>query len=71
MLDNTIKERISKKIKKILQFPEKRHFKTVGFFVDEVGQYSIVYRVFKDSKEVRFYFAGDHKDYEKWYKQFF
>lgn len=71
-LDNTIKERVAKKIKKILDFPEKRHLKKgAKYFVDETGQYRILYRIFEENKEVRFYFVGNHKEYEKWYKQFF
>ena len=71
-LDNSIKEHIAKKIAKILEFPEKRHLKKrARFFIDEVSQYRIAYRVFEESKEVRFYFAGNHKSYEKWYKQYF
>lgn len=71
-LDNAIKERVAKKIKKILEFPEKRHLKKgAKFFVDEVGQHRILYRIFEEAKEVRFYFVGNHKEYEKWYTQFF
>lgn len=71
-LDPTIKERVAKKIKKILEFPMKRHLgHGTRFFVDEVGQYRILYRVFDEKEEVRFYFVGNHKEYEKWYKQFF
>lgn len=45
-LDNIIKERVAKKIKKILEFPKKRHLgQKANFFVDEVGQYRILYRV--------------------------
>jgi mRNA-degrading endonuclease HigB of HigAB toxin-antitoxin module len=71
LLDSTIKERVAKKIGKILAYPAKRHLRKVSFFVDEVGQYRIVYRVFKDTKRVRFYFVGNHKEYEKWYRQGF
>jgi len=71
-LDNTVKERAAKKIKKILEFPQKRHLKKgARFFVDEISQNRIVYRVFEENKEVRFYFVGNHKEYEKWFKQFF
>ncbi len=71
LLDKSIKERIAKKIGKILKYPNKRHLKKSLFFVDEVGQYRIVYRIFEENKRVRFYFVGDHKEYEKWYKQGF
>ncbi len=61
-----------KKIKKISDFPEKRHLKKgAKFFVNEIGQYRIIYKVFKEKKEIRFYFIGKHKEYEKWFKQFF
>lgn len=71
-LDNAIKEHIAKKISKILEFPEKRHLKKgVRFFIGEVSQYRIAYRVFEETNEVRFYFIGKHKEYEKWYKQYF
>ena len=68
LLEKEIKERAVKKIKKILEFPEKRHLKKgANFFVAEVGQYRILYRVFEENNEVRFYFIGNHKQYVKWY----
>ena len=71
-LSPEIKKRVSKKIKVLLVFPKKRHLKKgAKFFVGEVGNYRIVYRVFDFSKEVRFYFVGNHKEYEKWFKKFF
>ncbi len=68
-LENGIKARISKKIWKILNYPNKRHLKKSQFFVDEVGQYRILYMVFEETRKVRFYFVGTHKEYEIWYKQ--
>ena len=71
-LEYSLQERVAKKIKKILEFPQKRHMKkSARYFVDEVGQYRLVYRIFEEQKEARFYFVGNHKEYEKWYKQFF
>ena len=70
-LDEGIKVRVAKKIGKILNYPIKRHLKKSLFFVDELGQYRVIYRVFDDDKIVRFYFAGTHKEYEKWYKRSF
>ncbi|MFH1588448.1 MAG: type II toxin-antitoxin system RelE/ParE family toxin [Candidatus Diapherotrites archaeon] len=71
-LDNTLKERVVKKISKIIEFPKKRHLgKKAKFFVDEIGQHRIIYRVFDETNEIRFYFVGSHKEYEKWFKQFF
>lgn len=71
-LESQLKERILKKIQKILEFPQKRHLKKgADYFVDQIGQYRIVYRIFEERKAVKFYFIGNHKDYEKWFKQFF
>ena len=71
-LGNEMKERTAKKIKKILEYPQKRHLKKgAKYFVDEIGQNRIIYRIFEEQKEARFYFTGTHKEYEKWYKQFF
>jgi mRNA-degrading endonuclease RelE of RelBE toxin-antitoxin system len=71
-LEDTVKERVVKKIRKIIEYPQKRHLGgRANYFVDEVGQYRILYMVFDEKKEVRFYFVGNHKDYERWYKQFF
>jgi mRNA-degrading endonuclease RelE of RelBE toxin-antitoxin system len=71
-LDNQIKELVSKKIKKILEYPQKRHLKgSAKYFVGEVGQYRIIYVVFEETNEVRFYFVGNHKNYEKWFSQKF
>lgn len=71
-LSNEMKERTTKKIKKILEYPYKRHLqKGAKFFVGEIGQNRIIYRIFEQDKTVKFYFAGDHKEYEKWFEKFF
>ncbi len=70
-LEEQIKGRTAKKIKKILENPQKRHLKKAKYFVDEIGQNRIVYRVFEEEKQVRFYFVGNHKEYKKWYKKLF
>jgi mRNA-degrading endonuclease RelE of RelBE toxin-antitoxin system len=66
-LDGEIRVRVAKKMKKILEHPQKRHLKGASFFVDEMGQYRIVYKVFEENEKVRFYFVGKHKEYEAWY----
>ncbi len=71
-LPEVIKIRVLKKIDNILYEPHKRHLTgNAKFFVDEVGQYRLTYFVFEDTKIVRFYFIGKHKEYEKWYNSFF
>lgn len=70
-LSPDMKERVAKRIKKILEQPSKRHLKgSAKFFVAEAGQYRIVYRIINLEQKVRFYFVGTHKDYENWYGQF-
>ena len=71
-LEKTLKARALKKIQKILVAPHKRHMLNgARFFVGELGQYRIVYRVFDELMEVRFYFIGTHKEYENWYSRRF
>ncbi len=71
-IEEEIKERTAKKIQKIIGHPQKRHLKKgAKFFVDEIGQYRIVYMVFEVNKEIRFFFIGNHKEYERWYGQYF
>ena len=60
--------RIWKKINKIKEGISSRHLgHGIGYFVAEIGQYRICYKSFENEKIVRFYFAGKHKDYERWY----
>jgi len=71
-LDRGMKDRTARKIRKILEHPQKKHLKKgARYFVAKIGQNRIVYRVFEGRKEVRFYFTGSHKEYEKWYMKFF
>ena len=67
-LEPAIMERTTKKIQNIREYPRKRHLKFGSkYFVSEIGQYRIVYAVFEEKNEVRFFFIGNHKQYEKWY----
>jgi mRNA-degrading endonuclease RelE of RelBE toxin-antitoxin system len=71
-LPEVIKIRVLKKIDNIILNPYKWHMEGAAkFFVAEVGQYRLTYFVFENTKTVRFYFIGKHKEYEKWHKSFF
>ena len=71
-LSNEFKERVAKKIKQTLEFPKKRHLHgKASFIVAEVGQNRIIYKIFEKDNIVKFYFVGNHKEYEKWYKKYF
>ena len=69
-LDKSQKERIWKKIQQLKELQNARHLKFgAPFFVVETGQYRISFEEIETKRIIRF--AGTHKQYEKWYKQFF
>jgi len=59
-----------KKIQQLKTLAKARHLKKgLPYFVVETGQYRIC---FKEEGNLRtIHFAGNHKQYQKWYKQFF
>jgi mRNA-degrading endonuclease RelE of RelBE toxin-antitoxin system len=66
-MDFSIKKRLLERILRMKTDEPGRHLKHgLGYFVENVGQYRIVYRVNGDEKFI--FFVGDHKEYEKWYK---
>ena len=67
-LGSSEKERIWKKIQQLEFLPKARHLKHgLPFFVAESGQHRIC---FEEKGETRIIvFAGNHKQYEKWYKK--
>lgn len=64
-----IQKRFKKRIDKYETFPNFgfRHEELgVDFFVDEIGrQYRVLFTSEENTKVRRFYFIGDHKEYEK------
>ncbi len=63
-----IQKRFFKRREKYRIFPASgfRHEKHgLNYFVDEIGQYRILFTSDENSKTRRFYFIGDHKEYEK------
>ena len=68
MLDASTRERILKRIDRMRNEPPGRHMKHgLPYFVEEAGQYRIVYELEGNLKNI--YFVGDHKSYERWYKK--
>lgn len=66
-LDNSEKERIWKKIMQLKTLQKIRHLKHgLPFFVLESGQYRVAFEEKQKIREIMF--AGNHKQYEKWYK---
>ena len=66
-LDKGIRERVWKKIQQLKVLPQSRHLRQgFDFFVSEVGQYRIAYKVDEQRKVKVVHFVGDHKEYDKW-----
>ena len=66
-MDSTEQQRIWKKIQQLKSLGKARHLKHgVPIFVSESGQYRICFREKQTIREILF--AGNHKQYEKWYK---
>ncbi len=69
-LPNDIKTRILKKLEQIKNGLPGRHLEHgIPVFVEEVGQYRICYVQDEKNKTRKIYFAGDHKNYDKWRKR--
>jgi len=67
-MDASARNRIIKRIARMRGQPPGRHLRHgLDFFVEEVGQYRIVYTFEEDKKII--YFIGSHKEYEKWYRR--
>ena len=69
-MDSTEQKRIWKKIQRLKTLVKVRHLKQgIPIFVVESGQHRICFREKEKTREILF--AGNHKQYQKWYKQFF
>jgi hypothetical protein len=69
-MDSTEQQRIWKKIQQLKTLVKARHLKKgLSYFVVETGQYRICFK--EEGTKRTIHFAGNHKQYEKWYKQFF
>jgi len=67
-LDNSIQIRAVKKIRQILTGLPSEHARFgLPYFKENIDEnYRICYKSFEDMKIRRFYFVGDHKEYERW-----
>ena len=70
-LDASIKNQVKKKILQLKEQDKKRRHLRYGasYFVEEIGQYRIIYSLDKKKKEIIILFIGKHKDYEKYLKK--
>ena len=70
-MDKSVQDVIWKKIQKQKEETPARHLQHgVEFFVAEAGQYRIVLKINELEKSKAVHFAGSHKQYEKWLKEF-
>ena len=68
--DKNIQSKIVKKIQKLKEQTNSRHLgHGMPYFVEENGQNRICFK--EENNFRRITFIGTHKQYEKWYKQFF
>lgn len=63
-----IQIRFKKRLQKYETFPDfafRHEGRSVDYFVDEIGQYRVLFTSDENTKTRIFYFIGDHKEYEK------
>jgi mRNA-degrading endonuclease RelE of RelBE toxin-antitoxin system len=69
-LDASVQRGIFKKILQLQQddnpVPARHLRHGLPYFVMEVGQYRVCFKRDESEKEIKLFFAGKHKDYEKW-----
>ena len=66
-----IQTRIWKKIDQIEKGLKCRHLgHGIPFFVAEIGQNRVVFSEYKQNNVRKIFFAGKHKDYERWLRGF-
>jgi len=69
-MDKTEQLRIWKKIQQLKALAKARHMKKgLPYYVVETGQYRICFK--EEGKKRTIHFAGNHKQYKKWYNKFF
>lgn len=67
--DKRIKLQILKKISQLMTTSSHRRLHQSKFCVEEVGQYRICFIIEEETKTKYIHFIGNHKQYEKWYKE--
>ena len=69
-MDKETQERIWKKIQKQKDETTARHMRFgLEFYALEIGQYRVALKIDEAKKLKIVWFAGNHKQYEKWYKK--
>ena len=66
--DRTTQQRILKKFEHMKQPLQARGLKASRAVVGEAGQHRIAFYQNEETREKEIHFVGNHKQYEKWYK---
>lgn len=67
--DKIIRNYILKKIDQMENDLKPRRLHNSRYCIEEIGQYRIAYIIDEINKTKTIYFIGNHKQYERWYKQ--
>jgi len=67
--EESIQIQIFKKINQIKSINVHRRLHKSRYSVEEVGQYRICFIINEETKTKSIHFIGNHKQYEKWYKE--
>ncbi|MDO8428233.1 MAG: hypothetical protein Q7S92_03400 [Candidatus Diapherotrites archaeon] len=67
--DKSIQEHVLKKIEKMEQSLQARGLHSLRFQIEEVGQYRIAFIQDEKTHTKYIHFVGNHKQYEKWYRE--
>ncbi|MCX6777513.1 MAG: type II toxin-antitoxin system HigB family toxin [Candidatus Micrarchaeota archaeon] len=66
-LDKSMRDRVWKKIQQLKKIESARHLRQGSdFYVSEIGQYRLCYKIDEKRRVKTIHFVGDHKEYEKW-----
>jgi len=68
--DNETKKRILNKFEQMKQPLQGRGMHSSKYQVEETGQYRIAFIEYKEEGIKDIHFVGNHKQYEKWYKDY-
>ena len=66
--DKGVQQQILKKFEQMKQPLQSRGLHSLRYQVEEVGQHRIAFEVDERARTKSIYFIGNHKQYEKWYK---
>lgn len=67
--DKATQQKILKKLDQMKQPLSSRGLHSSRYQVEEVGQYRIAFIQDEKTRTKNIHFIGDHKQYEKWYKE--